>query len=249
MRTPFYYKRSLLLLLALTLSAPSTALPESTLRIAAASSLRYSLDRIAKQFEAKQNIDLEITYGASGSLLAQLRQGAPFDLFLSADETYPGQLIKKRLASDRFEFGQGRLILWTPPDSKIAIGKTGMQGLLSPAVRKIAIANPAHAPYGVAAISALKHFGLYQKVQPQLVFGEDIAQATHFVESGSAQVGIVSYSLVASRPKRKGHYWLIPSSAHAPLKLTGVILKKSREKPLAHQFAQFIIANLDRISY
>ncbi len=186
---------------------------------------------------------VKISYGASGSLLAQLNHGAPFDLFLSADEAYPQILINNRLASDRFEFGLGRLVLWSPQGSFIDIDHVGIQGLLHPSIRKIAIANPAHAPYGAAGISALQYFGIYKKIRKKLVFGEDISQTAHFVESGSAQVGILAYSIVVRKKEKRGgeeHYWLIPSDAHLPLKQVGVIIKKSRQKRLAKTFVRFI---------
>lgn len=186
--------------LLLTFFFPSISkAAEDRLLIAAAASLRYPLDAIAIAFQTEQSVSVKISYGASGSLFAQLKQGAPFDLFLSADHLYSKMLMEDQLASDYFEFGLGRIVLWVPKKSTIDISKEGVNGLLHASTRKIAIANPAYAPYGAAAISALKRFGLYQEIKGKLVFGEDIAQAAHFVESGAAEIGILAYSIVAQK--------------------------------------------------
>lgn len=210
------------------------------LRIAAAASLRDPLEKMARQFEQENNIAIRVSYGASGALVTQLIHGAPFDLFLSADENDPKRLMNEGLAETAFLFATGRLALWVPEDSRLDLKKDQMQTILNPSVRKIAIANPLHAPYGRAAVSMLKHFGVYEQVLPNLVYGEDISQTIQFVESGGADIGIVAYSVVIQRAH--GHHILVPLDSHPPLKQVGVIMKKSRHRAIAKKMMKWMVA-------
>jgi molybdate transport system substrate-binding protein len=210
------------------------------LKIAAAASLRDPLEKIARAFERENNLSIRISYGASGSLVTQLIHGAPFDLFLSANEDDPQKLIGEGLSEAKFQFATGRLVLWIPEGSRLNLKKDQMQTLLNPAIRKIAIANPLHAPYGRAAVSALKHFGYYEKVLPRLIYGEDIAQAVQFLESGGADIGILAYSIVIQGGR--GEYFLIPSEAHPPLRQVGVILKRSGSQGVSKKFMEWMLA-------
>ncbi len=208
---------------------------EERLKIAAAASLRPPLEEIVKAFHEKSPVTIKTIYGASGALFSQLVHGAPFDLFLSADETLAQKLIEEGVAETSFDLGEGRLVVWAPHHSN-HIKKDGVNGLLHPSIRKVALANPVHAPYGKAAIAALRHFEIYNKVLDQLVFGEDILQAAHYIESGAADAGIVAYAMA---PKEG---WLIPETAHPPIKYAGVILKKTTQRETVKTFVQFIIA-------
>jgi molybdate transport system substrate-binding protein len=172
-------------------------------------------------------------------LFAQIDNGAPFDLFLSADIDFPRKLIgdRKAAADSLFSYAVGRVVVWVPNDSSIDVGKLGIEALLSPSVHKIAIANPEHAPYGRAAVAAMRKLGVYDKVSSKLVLGENIAQAAQFVESGAADIGLIALSLAVSpKMKSEGHYWEVPLDAYPRLEQGGVIVSASKQPDLARQF-------------
>src|SRR5262245_24730695 len=168
----------------LAVSAVATA---QTLTIAAASDLQAVLPIIAQNFEQQTGVTARLTFGSSGNFFSQLQNGAPFDLFLSADLEYPQQLIKggQGVADTLVEYASGRIVLWARSDAGLDV-QQGLRMLTDPRVRRVAIANPEHAPYGRAAVAALRHERLYDVVQPKLVFGENISQAAQFVQSGNA---------------------------------------------------------------
>ena len=208
--------------------------------VAAAADLKFALDDIVLEFQ-KQHPGAKIitAYGSSGSLFTQIENGAPFDLFLSADIDYPRRLIDRQeaVADSLFSYATGRIVVWVPKDSPIDVGKLGVQALLAPSVHKIAIANPEHAPYGRAAVAALKNLGVYDKVADKLVFGENIAQAAQFVESKAADIGLIALSLAASPTmKDEGRYWEVPLDAYPRLEQGGVILATSKRPGLAREF-------------
>lgn len=200
------------------------------LTVAAAADLKFALDAFNAHFQKEhRDYTVRVTYGASGNLFAQADNGAPFDLFLSADANYPRQLLlrKKADSSSFFLYGIGHLVLWAPKSSKISI-KNGFTALLGPKVGKIAIANPQHAPYGRAAQAALKKAGIYEKLKGKLVRGENVAQAAQFVQSGAADAGIIALSLALSHPmKAQGQFWTVPTQWYPRLEQGGVILKKA----------------------
>src|SRR5262245_45026103 len=156
--------------------------------VAAASDLSFALRDIIADFEKTTGNKVRLSLGSSGTFEAQIANGAPFDVFLSADISYPQQLEEKGLTEPNttFVYAAGRIVIWVPRNSPIDVEKLGMQALLQPSVRKIAIANPEHAPYGRAAVSALQHFGMYETVKNKFVLGENISQAAQFVQSGAA---------------------------------------------------------------
>ena len=166
----------------------------SELVVAAAADLSAALQEIGNAYEKKTGVNLKLSFGASGALTQQIQNGAPFDLFFSADMDYPRQLIAAGEADSAtlYQYAVGKLVLWVPADSPLDVEHQGMNVLLDPSVKKIAIANPQHAPYGRAAVAALKHAGLYDRVADRLVLGENISQAAQFAESGNAQVGFVA---------------------------------------------------------
>ena len=217
----------------------------SILTIAAAADLRFALDEIIPAFQSQHpELGIRVTYGSSGNFYAQLTNHAPFDVFLSADMEYPRKLIEQGLASpgSEFQYGVGHLVLWVVHDSPLEIDKRGMRALLEPSVQKIALANPRHAPYGRAAEAALKSTGLYEKVQERLVFGENVAQASQFVESGSADAGLIPLSLaLAPRMRAKGRYWQIPLDAYPRMEQGGVILSWTKNLRAAEALRDFIL--------
>jgi molybdate transport system substrate-binding protein len=212
-------------------------------RVAAASDLRFALDEIVAAYRAKQPpARVEVTYGSSGTFHAQILQGAPFDLFLSADVTYPNDLISKGKA-DRatlFTYAIGRIVLWTPSSSPLDLGQ-GMRVLLDRRIRHVAIANPLHAPYGKAAESAMRAAGVRDAVAAKLVLGENISQAAQFVDSGAADIGLIARSIaLAPAMRARGKYWEVPSTLHPLMEQAGVILSSAANRQAAAAFTTFL---------
>jgi molybdate transport system substrate-binding protein len=213
-----------------------------SLRIAAASDLQFALADLAEQYEKQSGAKLAITYGSSGNFFAQIQSGAPFDLFFSADISYPRKLIAAGSAdADSFViYAYGHLVIWLSPDSPIDLTPAGFRTLLDPRIQKIAIANPEHAPYGRAAVAALQKAGLYERLKSKLVYGENISQAAQFVQSGGAQAGILAMSLTFAPAMKSGKYWEIPRDLYPPLEQAVVLLKSSSNKPAARTFLAFL---------
>lgn len=229
-------KRLLTLMLLLT-----SMLSAQELRIAAASDLQSALPAIAQAFEAECHCRLIISYGSSGNFYQQLQNHAPFDVFLSADLQYPQKLQESGLtAGTPVEYASGKLVLWTRISSQIDIPK-GLRSLADDRVKKVAIANPAHAPYGRAAEAALKSEGVYDRVFPKLVLGENISQAALFAQTGSADAGIIALSL-ALKPTMEnvGRYMEIPAAEYPPIRQAAVALKDSKQLALANRFIAFL---------
>ena len=228
--------------LALALVLCASALAEE-ITVAAAADLTAALPEIAAKYKQQTGQDIKLTFGSSGNLTTQIRNGAPFDIFFSADEDYPNQLIDADLAEKNtlYRYAVGRLVLWIPNDSPLDLSKLGMQALLDPAVKKISIANPQHAPYGRAAEAALRHFGIYDQVSSRLVLGENVSQAAQFVESGNAQAGLIALShALAPAMKSKGRYWTVPLDAYPTLNQAAVVLSNSKQKEAARKFLAFV---------
>lgn len=215
---------------------------QKTIRIAAAADLKFAMEQLSKQFETRTGTKVDITTGSSGNFFAQIRNGAPFDLFFSADLGYPKKLEATGLAEPGtlYEYAVGRILLWTPADAKVDVKRQGWKALLDPAVQKIAIANPEHAPYGRAAITALQRAGIYEQVKEKLVFGENISQAAQFVQSGNAQVGIIARSLAASPSMSDGKSWPIPPEMYPTIEQAAVIIKAARNKKAGQEFLNFV---------
>ena len=174
--------------------------------MAAAADLKFALDELVTEFQAKHpSTTVKVTYGSSGNFYAQLQNQAPFDLYFSADIAYPRKLAEAGLAldGDLFLYAVGRIVVWTPSQSPVKVEQLGIQSLFAPSVKKIAIANPQHAPYGVAAVAALKSLKVYEQAEPKLVYGENIAQTAQFVQSGAADIGIIALSLAIAPPMRE----------------------------------------------
>ena len=218
---------------------------EPTLRVAAAADLQYALADLVKEYNAKApNAQVSVSYGSSGKFFAQLQNGAPFDVFLSADIEYPQKLEAAGLTTDKiFSYAVGRVVLWAPKTTPVDVKKLGIKTLLEPSVKKIAIANPEHAPYGRAAVAALKGLGVYDQVESKFVYGENIAQTAQFVQSGAADVGLVALALAVSpQMSNAGSYWEIPLSAYPKMEQAGVILKSTQHLEAARAFRDFLFS-------
>jgi molybdate transport system substrate-binding protein len=210
--------------------------------VAAAADLSSVLHEISEGFEKKTGVKVKLSFGASGALTQQIQNGAPFDLFFSADMDYPRQLVAAGAADGAtlYQYAVGRLVLWVPADSPLDVEHKGISVLLDPAGKRIAIANPQHAPYGRAAVAALKHYGLDGQVADRLVLGENISQAAQFVESGNAQAGFVALAHAAAPAmKGKGKYWEIPAEAYPALAQGAVVLSHSQHKKEAAEFLEY----------
>ena len=230
--------RTILLFLTLALATFASA---DDLQVAAASDLTFALPQIVAGFAKQTGHTVRVTYGSSGNFFAQIQNGAPFDVFLSADGGYPRRLETLGLAETPTIYAIGRIVLWGPKLKRLNLAQRGPQALLDPSVRTIAIANPRHAPYGRAAEAALKYFGLYQQVASKLVLGENISQTAQFVQSGSADVGILALSLaLAPTLRESGEYWLIPEDVHPRLEQAAAIRKSSPHAPAARQFLLYL---------
>lgn len=231
-------------IVALALVASSQPAPRK-MRIAVAADLQFAMADLARDFRtAHPDIEVENVVGSSGNFYAEIVNGAPFDLFLSADTDYPRRLVQDKLAvSDSvFVYGTGHLVVWVPKGSPLDLPRLEMRALEAPSVKHIAIANPQHAPYGRAAEAALRSAGIYDEVSPKLVRGENIAQAFQFVESGSAEIGIVALSLaLAPNAREQGRYWEVPAKLYAKLEQSGVILVHATNPQDARVFRSFLM--------
>lgn len=212
------------------------------LKIAAAADLQFVMPELAQQFEKQSGAHVSVTYGSSGNFFSQIQNGAPFDLFFSADIDYPRRLDAGGFCEPGtlYEYAVGRIVIWAPRESPLDFAKHGWQSLLDPGVQKIAIANPAHAPYGRAAVAALKTAGIYDRVRSKLVYGENISQAAQFVQSGNAQAGILALSLAISPNMLSGKRWEIPQDSYPPLAQGAAVLKSSKQKADARAFLEFM---------
>lgn len=219
----------LILLLLFLYAAGAVAQPRAP-RVAAASDLRSALEAVATRFEADHATRVTLVFGSSGVLARQIVDGAPFDLFLSADEAYVSQVADAGRAADRgVLYALGRLALFAPRGSRLPLDPQldGLRQLLATGrPMRFAIANPAHAPYGRAAEATLRAAGLWTTLQPSLVLGENVSQAAQFAASGNAVGGLIAYSLVVVPPLRdQGRFVLVPASAHPPLRQRMVLMK------------------------
>lgn len=210
--------------------------------VAAAADLQSAMQQVAAQFQKETGKQVKLVYGSSGNFFQQLQNGAPFDMFFSANLDYPKKLQAAGLTEpgSYYEYAKGKIVVWVPRDSTLDL-KSGLQVLLSPSVKKIAVANPRHAPYGQAAVAAMQKENVYDKVKEKFVLGENISQTASFVMSGSADVGIVALSLALS-PSMKdiGRYAEVPAGDYPPIQQACVILTSSKNKETAKQFLAFM---------
>lgn len=212
-------------------------------RVAAASDLQFALSEVADQFTKDTSQRVELVFGSSGTLARQIQDGAPFALFLSADERFVEQLASAGRTRDAgVLYATGRIVLFAPPGSPLdpTEGFDGLARLVQGGqVTRFAIANPDHAPYGRAAEQALRKRGLWDTLQPTLVLGENVSQAAQFATAGNAAGGIIAYSLALGPAMRnKGTYFLIPADDHAPLRQRMVLT--DRADAVAEQFYRYL---------
>jgi molybdate transport system substrate-binding protein len=209
--------------------------------VAAASNLQAVLPEIVSRFE-QEGVRVKTSFGSSGNLFAQIQNGAPFDVFVSADVEYPSQLVASGHADadSLYQYATGRIVLWTRKDSGVDV-RRGLTVLQDAGVKRIAIANPQLAPYGRAAVAALQNAKVHDAVRAKLVLGENVSQAAQLADSGNAQVGILPLSLAVGPPlKDSGLYTEIPATAHPPIEQAMVIVAASRNKDGARQFLEFV---------
>lgn len=227
------------LMLALLLAGPASG---ASLLVAAASDLNATMDELAAAFAREApGAEVKVSLGASGNLFAQIKNGAPFDVFMSADLAYPAQLAKEGAADGATlaTYAVGRLALWSL-DRRFDL-KRGLGVLTDPRLQRVAIANPDVAPYGRAARAALQAHGVWNAVKGKLVIGENIAQTAQFIQTGNAQMGVVSYSTVRSpRVKGIGRYYLIPEAGTAPIEQGAIVTLHGGANPLAARFMRFL---------
>jgi len=200
------------------------------------------MPELAKNFEQKTGARVKVSYGSSGNFFSQLQNGAPFDVFFSADAAYPEKLEAANLTElgTRRQYATGKLVLWVRNESPLDLTK-GLQILLSSTVNKIAIANPAHAPYGRAAEAALRSQKICEQVSAKLVIGENISQTAQFVQTGNADAGLIALSLAtAPAMKAKGRYIEISASSYPAIQQACVVMKSSRQKKIAREFVEYV---------
>ena len=207
--------------------------------IAAAANLRYVLEEIKTQY-IKENpkAEIQITYGASGTLTQQIINGAPFDLFLSADTVFPAKIEENGLASSEITtYCYGKVAIWS---ASLDVSK-GIDIVLSPEVKKIAIANPATAPYGESSVTALKNQNLYDKINAKIVWGENISQTAQFAFSGNAEIGFIALSLaLAPEMKNKGAYYVLPEAICPPVQQAAVLIKGWEKNGEVDKFLKYL---------
>lgn len=228
-----------------------------TVRVAAASDLQFALEEISAALaDAEPPVRLAVTYGSSGTFFQQISNGAPFDVYLSADVSYPEQLVTAGLAdpADLFEYAVGRLVVWAPDGSPLD-PSGGLPALAAPEVTSVAIANPEHAPYGQAAAAALTDAGVHEAVADKLVLGENVAQAAEFAASGNAQAAVVALSLVRGTPlSDEGSYTEVPLDTFPRLDQGGLVLGAADDRDAAVRLREFLtgdegVAILERYGF
>lgn len=219
------------------------ALAQAPLRVAAAADLEPVLPPILEQFERATGIQAEATYQASAMLTTQILNGAPFDLFLSADTGYPQRLIDARAADAGAPviYARGTLVLWERNDAGLPPPSLAL--LRDARLKRLAIANPERAPYGKAAVAALRKLGLYDTLEPRLATAENIAQAAQFADSGNAGAGLISLtSALTPRLKAAGSYFVMPRDLYAPIEQGAVVMSHSNRREAAHRLLEFLLS-------
>lgn len=230
-------------LLFLFIAFHRTVCADGKILIAAAADLKFAMDEISAAFKkGNPEVDMDISYGSSGNFYAQIKQGAPFDLFFSADASYPARLEEEGFVVKgcRKPYAIGKIVLWVPKKSPLNPQK-GFDIVSGNGVRKIAIANPKHAPYGRAAEEAFRYYGVWEKIQGKLVFGENVSQTAQFVQMGAADAGIIALSLAISpNMVNDGNYWIIPEESYGKLEQVCAVLPKGMDKPGVRAFLKFV---------
>lgn len=226
--------------------AAGTNSSTKTVRVAAAADLKFALEKVKTELaKTRPEIELAPTYGSSGTFFQQLSNGAPFDLYLSADLSYPQKLVQAGLASesDLFEYAVGRIVVWAANGSPVDPTRGLTAAVTDPAAVKVAIANPEHAPYGKAAVAAMQTAGVYEAVKNKFVLGENIAQAAEFAASGNAQVGVIALALALSPELRDaGRYSEIPLESYPRIDQGGVVMGSAVDPEAARAVKDFLLS-------
>jgi len=212
------------------------------LHVAAAADLQPVLPVLAERYEKATGVKLAVSYGSSGTLTTQILNGAPVDLFLGADFVYPEKIVAAGMADGTAptQYARGTLVLWARKDSPLQ--PISLDTLMDKRVTSVAIANDLHAPYGQAAVAALKRMHMYDQVKPHLVIAENIAQAAQFVQSGNAQLGMISLTAASSqRFQAEGTFVRVPTSSYAPIVQCAVVMSKSPMRTEAHAFLDWLL--------
>jgi molybdate transport system substrate-binding protein len=241
-------RRAAITILGALLSLWPSCLRAQAVRVAAASDLQFAMAELAKRYEKETGTKVELSFGSSGNLFAQIQNAAPFNLFFSADRSYPERLIGAGIADRKslYIYALGRLALWAPSEAGLKLVEKGFSALTDPRVQKIAIANPELAPYGRAAVAALQKAGVYEQVKSKLVFGENISQAAQFVQSGNAQVGMIALSLALSESMKGGERWVVPADYYPPVEQAAVLINGTGSKTEAAGFLEFVKSEAGR---
>lgn len=237
--------RALVALLLALFALGTGPLRAAELNVAAAADLKFALDALLADFaRTHPAVTVKVAYGSSGNFHAQIQNGAPYDLYLSADIAYPRKLAEAGLAldGDVFLYAIGRLAVWVPKNSRLDVAELKLRALIAPESRRVAIANPRHAPYGVAALAAIESAGLLDQVRPRLVLGENVAQTAQFVQTGAADIGVIALSLaLAPRLRESGRHWEIPLDAFPRMDQGGMILRAARHPEQARALRDHLL--------
>jgi molybdate transport system substrate-binding protein len=224
------------------LGASRARAQQKELRVAAAADLQPVMPRLSQAYEHATGVKLVVSFGSSSTLATQIIDGAPIDIFLGADFTYPEKVVAAGLADGTAPtaYAKGTLVLWARKDSGLL--PLNIERLTDPRVKTVAIANELHAPYGFAAASALRKMKMYDTVSPHFVVGENIAQTAQFVESGNAQLGLISLTTANTEHFRQiGEYVLVPTSQYPEIRQCAVVMKNSDRKAEAHAFLDWLL--------
>jgi molybdate transport system substrate-binding protein len=226
------------------LSAVPRAWAQKELRVAAAADLQPVMPVLSRAYEKATGVKLVVSFGSSSTLATQILGGAPMDIFLGADFIYPEKVVAAGLADGTAPtaYAKGTLVLWARKDSGLL--PLSMERLTDPRVKTVAIANELHAPYGRAAVAALRKMKLYDTVAPHFVVGENITQTAQFVESGNAQLGLISLTAASTDHfKEIGTYVLVPTSQYPVILQYAVVMKNSDRKADAHAFLDWLLSS------
>jgi molybdate transport system substrate-binding protein len=228
-----------------TLSIAQKASSPQPIRVAAAADLQPVLTEVIQTFEKQSGLHVEVSYGPSGTLTTQILNGAPFDLFLSADMGYPARVSAAGLAAAPTPYAKGTLVLWARKNSPVQ--PLTLDTLRNPALHRLAVANPDHAPYGRAAYAALEHMHLLETLKPKFAVAENIAQAAQFAESGNADAGLISLTAALTpRFSVEGTYIVVPPDSYPPIIQGAVVLTKSSGAEAAQRFLQFLLSKSEQ---
>jgi len=242
-------RRSLLAALVLLAAPPLTQGATKTLNVAVAANLKDAAAELKKTFQAdRPGVEVALTFGASGAFFAQIQNGAPFDVFLSADSEYPAKVVAAKLGAkaDERVYAFGKLVAWLPPGSTLDLDKKGLAALADPAVKRIAVANPAVAPFGRATEAAFKSAGVYEAVKDKLVLGTSVGQTAQFATTGAANVAFLPYSLTFGKELSGGKIFFVPETLYPKVEQSGIVLSAAKDPVLARAFLALITGEQGR---